>query len=148
MPNYQFYKQHMQLLLLSLLWQVSNAHKNRSAPMFLTAAVVRAAGGQTEQSTLVAVHCTTWHNIAHGTTKIPQYMVHGTTYIPQYMAQHVSCGTLDSEHIQHFTTWHNLPQYITHGTTHQTQYIAHGPTYKPQSYLTKYIIHIHNKIIC
>ena len=38
--------------------------------MFLTAAVVRAGGGQTEQSTLVAVHCTTWHNIAHGTTNI------------------------------------------------------------------------------
>ena len=33
--------------------------------MFLTAAVVRAGGGQTEQSTLVAVHCTTWHNIHH-----------------------------------------------------------------------------------
>ena len=54
----------------------------------------------------------TWHNITHGTTNIPHYL-----------AQHVNCGTLNSEHIaEHGTTyrntihftWHNIHNRQTH----------------------------------
>ena len=65
------------------------------------------------------------------------------------MPQHVSCGTLDSEHIQHCTTWHNIPQYMAHGTTYIRHTTIHGLTHNINAlnlaqhtlYIPQYITH-------